>query len=55
VSERIERRYQQFIAMYDSGRQTCCVWSRFKSGFEIPAHRSTMPQINMKTHQLLYT
>jgi len=29
--------YQQFRAMYDSG-------------FNVPAHRSTMPQVNMIPH-----
>jgi len=24
--------YQQFISMYDSGCQICCIWSRLKSG-----------------------
>jgi len=35
--------YQQFKAMYNSGCQICCNWSR-------PSHRSTMPQINMIPH-----
>jgi len=26
--------YQQFIAMYDSGCQICCNWSRLKPGFK---------------------
>jgi len=42
--------YQQFIAMYDSSCQICCNWFRFKSGFTVPEHRSTMPQINMIPH-----
>jgi len=42
--------YQQFRAMYDSGCQICCNWSRLKPGFTVPAHRSTMPQINMIPH-----
>jgi len=39
--------YQQFIAIYDSGCQIYCNWSRLKTRFKVPAHRSTMPQINM--------
>jgi len=42
--------YQQFIAMYDSGCQICCNWSRLKLGFKVPAHRSIMSQINMIPH-----
>jgi len=42
--------YQQFIAMYDSGCQIFCNWSRLKPRFKIPAHRSTIPQINMIPH-----
>jgi len=38
---------QQFRAMYDSGYQICCNWSRLKPGFNVPAHRSTVSQINM--------
>jgi len=26
--------YQQFTALYDSGCQTCCNWSRLKPGFK---------------------
>jgi len=39
--------YQQFIAIYDSGCQICCNWSRFKPGYKVAAHRSIMPWINM--------
>jgi len=42
--------YQQFRAMYNSGCQTCCYWSRLKPGFNVLTHRSTMPQINMIPH-----
>jgi len=42
--------YQQFRAMYDSGCQICCNWSRRTLDFELPAHRSAMPQINMIPH-----
>jgi len=45
--------YQQFIAMYDSGCQIFCNWSRLKPGFKVPAHRSTMPQINMILHPVI--
>jgi len=44
--------YQQIIAtvcMYDSGYQICCNWSRLKPGLKLPAHRSTMPQVNIIT------
>jgi len=30
--------YQQFIAMYDSGCQISCNWSRLKTGINVPAH-----------------
>jgi len=33
-----------------SGCQICCNWSRLKPGFSVPAHRSTMPQINKIPH-----
>jgi len=33
--------YQQFIAMYHSGCQICCNWSRLKWGFKLLAHQST--------------
>jgi len=39
--------YQQFISMYESACQICCNRSRLESGFNLPAHRTTMPQINM--------
>jgi len=39
-----------FIAMYDSGCQICCNWSRLKPGYKVPAHQSTMLQINMIPH-----
>jgi len=42
--------YQQFVAMYDSGCQICCNWSRLKPGINVPVHQSTMPQINMIPH-----
>jgi len=42
--------YQQCIAMYDSGCQIYPKWSRFKPGFSVSAHRSTMPHINMVPH-----
>jgi len=42
--------YQQFIVMYVSGCQFCCNWSRLKPAFNVQAHRSTMPQINMIPH-----
>jgi len=42
--------YQQFRTMYDSGCQIWCNWSRLKPDFIMPAHRSTMPQINMIRH-----
>jgi len=42
--------YQQFRAMYNSGCQICCNWSRLKPGFRVPVHLSTMPQINMIPH-----
>jgi len=42
--------YQLFRAMYDSGCQICGNWSRLKPDFKVPAHRSTMPQINMIPH-----
>jgi len=38
------------IAMYDSGCQICCNLSRLKQGFNVPAHRSTILQINMIPH-----
>jgi len=37
--------YQQLRAVYDSGCQICC-----KPGFNVQAHRSTMPQINTIPH-----
>jgi len=45
--------FKQFIAMYDSGCQICCNWSRLKPDFKVPAHRSTMPQINMIPHPII--
>jgi len=41
-----ESEYQQYIAMYYSGCQICCNWSRLKPGFtcqhtEVPCHRYT--------------
>jgi len=36
--------------IYDSGCQIYCKWFRFKPGFKVPAHQSTMPQINMIPH-----
>jgi len=41
--------YQQFRVMYDSDCQICCKWSRLKPSFNVPAHWSTMPQINILT------
>jgi len=38
--------YQQCIAIYDSGCQICCNCSIPKPCFEVPAHQSTMMQIN---------
>jgi len=38
VSERVFVVCQQFIAVYDSGCQICCNWSRLKSGFNVPCH-----------------
>jgi len=46
--------YQRFIALYDSGCQICCNWSRLKPCFKVPAHRSTMPQINMIPHPVTF-
>jgi len=45
--------YQGFTAMYmyNSGCQICCKWSRLKPGFNMSAHRSTMPQINVTVGQ----
>jgi len=40
--------YQQFIAMYNSGCQIYCNWSRLKLVFKVPVHQSTMLQINMQ-------
>jgi len=34
--------YQHFRAMYDSGCQIFCNWSRLKSGFKVPAHQNTI-------------
>jgi len=42
--------YHRFRAMYDSGCQICCNWSRLKPGYKVPAHRSTMTQIIMIPH-----
>jgi len=36
--------------MYDNVCQICCNWSRLRPGFKIPAHRNTIPQINMIHH-----
>jgi len=41
---------QRSIAVYYSGCQICCNWSRFKPWFNVPAHRNTMPQINIIPH-----
>jgi len=32
--------YQQFRAMYDSGCQICCNWSRLKPGFNTPKYHA---------------
>jgi len=40
--------YQKFIDMYGSGCHICWHWSWLKPRFIVPAHRSTMSQINMK-------
>jgi len=42
--------YQQLIAIYDSGCHICCNWSTLKLVLNVPAHRSTIPQINMIPH-----
>jgi len=46
--------HQRFRAMYDHGCQICCNWSRFKSCFNLQAHRSTMPHINMIPHPVTF-
>jgi len=43
--------YQQFRAMHDSWCQICCNWSRLQPFFNLPAHRSTISQINIIPHQ----
>jgi len=47
--------YQQFIAMYNSGCQISCNWSRLKLGFKLLAHQITIPQINMIPHPITLT
>jgi len=42
--------YQQFVAMYNSGCKICCNWSRFKLGYKVLVHQSTMPLVNMISH-----
>jgi len=46
--------YQQFIAVYNSGCQNCCKWSRLKLGFNVPVHRGTMLQMNIIPYSVIF-
>jgi len=35
--------YHQFIALYDSGCQIYCNWSRIKPGFNVPTQHTEVP------------
>jgi len=45
---------KQLIVIYDIWCKIWCHWCRFKPGFKVTVHRSTMPQINMILHAVTF-